>query len=105
MRRPLSEIFKEMGCLLLTDPERIPSSEAAHASLLFAHAAWERATRPTTPGPDYRPLLQQFEASNPGLWSELKSTDAEALVAQLTAYKQARYPDGPPANRRVRHAR
>jgi hypothetical protein len=93
MRRPLSEIVKEVGCLLLTDPERVPSSEAAHASLLFAHTAWERATRPKAPGPDYRPLLRQFEASNPDLWTELKSADAEALIAELTAYKQARYPN------------
>ena len=93
MRRPLSEIIKEMSCLLLTDPARVPSSEAAHASLLFAHTAWERATRPKIPGPDYRPLLRQFEASNPALWNELKSADAEALVAELTAYKQAHYSD------------
>jgi hypothetical protein len=91
MRRPLSEIIKEMACTLLTDPGSVPSSEAAHVSLLLAHAAWERATRPRTRGPDYHPLLRQFESSNPNLWSELKSADAEALVVELTAYKQAHY--------------
>jgi len=93
MRRPLSEIIKEMASTLLTDPERVPSGEAAHASLLFAHAAWDRATRPTARAPDYQPLLQQFQASNPTLWSELKSSDTEALVVQLIAYKHAHYPD------------
>jgi hypothetical protein len=69
------------------------SSEAAHASLLFAYAAWDRATRPRTRGPDYHPLLRQFDSSNPNLWSELKSADAEALMVELIAYKQAHYPN------------
>ena len=93
MRRPLSEIIKEMAGTVLSDPEAVPSGEAAHASLLFAHVAWNRATGPKAPGPDYYPLLRQFEASNPGLWSELTSSDAEALVAELTTYKQAHYPN------------
>ena len=93
MRRPLSEIIKEMACIVLTNPAAEPSSEAAHAPLLFAHAAWERATRPTARLPDYHPLLRQFQASNPALWSELKSADAEALVTELMAYKRAHYSD------------
>ena len=44
-RKKMSEIIKEMACTVMADPERVPSSEAAHASLLFAHTAWERATR------------------------------------------------------------
>jgi hypothetical protein len=67
MRRPLSEIIKEMACTVLTDPERVPSSEAAHASLLFAHTAWDRATRGNERGPDYLRVLRQFETSNPNL--------------------------------------
>ena len=38
-------------------------------------------------------MLREFEASNPRLWDELKSSDAEALVTQLAAYKQAHYPN------------
>lgn len=93
MRRPLSEIIKEMACTVLANPASVPSGEAAHATLLFAHAAWERATRPTASLPDYHLLLRQFHASNPALWSELKSADAEALATELIAYKQAHYPD------------
>jgi hypothetical protein len=35
MRRPLSEIIKEMSCAVLSQPEAEPSSEAAQAALLF----------------------------------------------------------------------
>jgi hypothetical protein len=93
MRRPLSEIIKEMACLVLTDPERVPSSEAAHATLLFAHTAWDRATRRNGRGPDYRSVLRQFEASNPNLWNELKSSDCESLITSLVTYKRTHYPD------------
>ena len=93
MRRPLSAIIKEMSLTVLCEPDLVPSSEAAHAALLFAHVAWNRATDLKTPSPDYRSLVRQFEASNPGLWNELKSSDAEALVTRLTAYKQAHYPN------------
>lgn len=93
MRRPLSAIIKEMACTLLANPAGVPSGEAAHTSLLFAHAAWERATRPTASLPDYHPMLRLFHASNPAMWSEFKSSDAEALVMELIAYKQAHYPD------------
>lgn len=92
MRRPLSQIIKEMACTVLANPTSVPSGEAAHATLLFAHAAWERATRPTSPLPDYRPVLQQFHTSNPALWSELKCSDAETLITELIAYKLEHYP-------------
>ena len=81
-----------MASTVLKDPERVPSSEAAHASLLFAHTAWDRATRQDAGGPDYHPVLRQFEASNPDLWSELTSSDSEALVAKLITYKRTHYP-------------
>jgi hypothetical protein len=93
MRRPLSEIIKEMACVVLNDPGGVPSTEAAHAALLFAHQAWERARRWNARDADYRPVLRQLEASNPNLWDELKSTDSETVIATLAAYKQARYPD------------
>ena len=92
MRRPLSAIIKEMSLTVLCEPDLVPSSEAAHAALLFAHIAWNRATDLKARSPDYRSLLRQFEASNPALWNELKSSDPEALVAGLTAYKQVHHP-------------
>lgn len=93
MKRPLSEIIREMACTVLSEPEAEPSSEAAHATLLFAHVAWNRAAAFGAPDPDYRPMLQEFEASNPRLWDELTSSDPEALVTELTAYKQAHHPN------------
>lgn len=91
IRRPLSAIIKEMAQILLIHPERVPSSEAMHASLLFAHAAWARATSPKGPPFDYRRILRRFQASNPGFWSELKSLDTEALVRELVGYKHAHF--------------
>jgi len=93
IRRALSEIIKEMSCSVLTQPEAVPSSEAAHAALLFAHVAWNRAEAFSAPAVDYRPMLRAFEMSNRHLWNELKSSDAESLIAELVAYKQAYYPN------------
>jgi hypothetical protein len=91
MRRKLSEIIKEMACVVLKDPARQPSAEAASAALLIAHLAWNRAI---DAGPSRVPseLLRQFEASNRLLWQELKSDNPEALISELVAYKQLYYP-------------
>jgi hypothetical protein len=83
----------EMSCTVLSQPEAVPSSEAAHAALLFAHVAWNRAAAPGERGPDYRPMLREFEVSNQHLWKELKSSDAEALITELVAYKQGHHPN------------
>ena len=91
MRRPLSAIMKDMAFTILRRPEAVPSSEAAHAALLLAHLAWNR--RVDTRMPDYRPMLGDFEASNPNLWAELISTDPEALITQLAAYRERHHPD------------
>ena len=90
--RKLSQIIKEMACSVLRHPESVPSSEAAHAALLFAHVAWNRAAAVGPPDFDYPKVLREFEASNRLLWAELKSTDVEALIAELVSYKQAHYP-------------
>jgi hypothetical protein len=82
-----------MASTVLTDPEGVPSGEAAHASLLLAHVAWERAARPSTRRPDYHPVLRQFEASNPNMWQELKSSDSETLIGSLITYKRIHYPN------------
>jgi hypothetical protein len=38
----MSDIFKEMALTLFRVPKAIPSSEAAHATLLLTHVAWNR---------------------------------------------------------------
>ena len=43
MAGKMSQIMKSMAETLLGHPERIPSSEAAHAALLFASVGWNRA--------------------------------------------------------------
>lgn len=91
MTRPLSAIIKEMASTILRRPEAPPSSEAAHAALLLAHIAWNR--RNDTQTPDYRPMLGEFEASNPSLWDELKSTDPDELIAELAAYRERHHRD------------
>jgi len=91
MTRALSDILKEMACTVLAQPEAEPSSEAPHAALLFAHVAWNRAVASEAPGVDYRFVLRQFEVSNPRLWNELRSSDAEALITELVAYKRAHH--------------
>ena len=93
MRRPLSEIIKEMSCSVLTQPGAVPVSEAAHAALLLAHVAWNRAEALVLAGADYRSMLGEFERSNRHLWDELKSSDAESLIAELVEYKQVYYPN------------
>ena len=88
-KRPLSAIIKEMAVAALRQPKAAPSSEAAHAALLFAHVAWNQAGPVGAPGADYRPMLRDFEASNPRLWNELKSSDAEAQGDTMRAWQVA----------------
>ncbi|MDP9350235.1 MAG: hypothetical protein M3P51_01630, partial [Chloroflexota bacterium] len=89
--RKLSELLKQMAQSILTDPEGEPSAEAAHAALLLAHVAWNRSVE--GPGFDYQPILREFEQSDPRLWRELTSPDAEALIEQLAQYKQQHAPE------------
>lgn len=89
--RKLSEIIKEMACVVLKDAVREPSSEAAHAALLIAHVAWNRANGTATGRLAYADVLQAFENSNPGFWSELRSSDPEGLIAELVTYKEQHY--------------
>lgn len=91
MTRPLSAIIKEMAFTILRRPEAPPSSEAAHAALLLAHIAWNRRSDSQTL--DYRPMLREFEASNPNLWDGLKSTDPDELIAELAAYRARHHRD------------
>jgi hypothetical protein len=85
----MSEIMKELALMGFRDPQAVPSSEAAHAALLFAQVAWTRAL-----GHDmqaYRELLKVFLRSNPNLWSELRSRDAESLIKIMRQAKEQRY--------------
>src|SRR6267378_276982 len=67
----LSEVIKRIAENMLSKPSRLPSSEAAHAALLFAHAGWNRALGHPLDG--YERALATFETERPHLWRELKS--------------------------------
>ena len=71
-------------------PLGIPTSEAAHTALLLAQVAWNRSL-----GHDiqtYRELLKVFLRSNPNLWSEFRSRDAETLIEMIRQAKEKLYP-------------
>jgi len=95
VQRKMSEIMKELALMSFRDPQAVPSSEAAHAALLFAQVAWNRALGlDMTP---YKELLKVFLRSNPNLWAELRSRDAETLIEEMRQAREQRYP----ADRRV----
>lgn len=85
----MSAIMKELALMGFRDPQAIPSSEAAHAALLFAQVAWNRALGHDSQA--YRELLKVFLRSNPDLWSELRSSDAESLIEIMRQAKEQRY--------------
>ena len=89
----MSEIFKEMAMIILKDPKAIPSSEAAHACLLFSHVAWNRAVGEEFSDSECRAVLKKFEKSRPTLWEELRTRDWKLMVDQLVAYKKEHYPE------------
>ena len=91
----MSEIMKELALMSFRNPQAIPSSEAAHAALLLAQVAWNRTLGHDTEA--YKELLKAFLRSNPNLWSELRSRDAEALIETMRQAKEQRYS----ADRRV----
>jgi len=86
----MSGIIKELAFLSLRNSHAIPSSEAAHAALLFAQVAWNRELGHDMP--DYRELLNVFLRSNPNLWSELRSRDTEEMIEIMRKAKKQRYP-------------
>jgi hypothetical protein len=75
----LSEVIKRIAENMLSKRSRLPSSEAAHAALLFAHAGWNRVLGHPLDG--YERALAAFETERPSLWRELKSRSAEDLIA------------------------
>jgi hypothetical protein len=85
----MSEIMKELALRCFRNPEAVPSSEAAHAALLFAHVAWNRTLGLDTQ--DYKGVLKAFLRSNPNLWSEFRSPNAETLIEMLRQAKEERF--------------
>jgi hypothetical protein len=91
--RKMSEILKEMSEHLLRDPGGVPSSEAAHVALLFAHVAWNEGVGLDHAREGCRSVWETIEADNPELWNEFKSNDIDAMIDELVRYKEDRYPD------------
>jgi len=87
----MSEVLVRAAKLSLRDQESPPSAEAAHAALLLAHAGWNRALGYGARG--YDVLLDKFVESRPELWSELRSSDPQVLVAAAAEAKVRLYPD------------
>ncbi len=93
MIKKMSEIMLEMAKTLLKDPID-PSNEAAHAALLFAHVAWNKANG--IKGNSYRwykKVLKEFEYSNIDLWDEFKVIVHGKIIKSLVAYKNEYYPE------------
>jgi hypothetical protein len=91
--RKLSGIMKEMAQLLLRQPQKVPSSEAAHVALLFANVAWNESIGIDYPRDHYRKVWEAIEAENPAFWNEFKSNDINAMIDELAQYKKTHYPD------------
>ncbi len=91
--RKLSEIMKEMSESLLRNPGGVPSPEAAHVALLFAHVAWNESVGLDHTRDGYRNVWETIEAENPALWNEFKSNDINAMIDGLVRYKTAHYPN------------
>jgi hypothetical protein len=90
----MSTVILGLAEKVLAQPAERTSSEGAAAALLLAHVAWNRAVDPL--GGDqvgyYRKVLAALKAENPKCLRELKSTDCEALIQELTKLKLALYP-------------
>jgi len=90
MFRPkMSDIMKDLAQMAFSDIRAIPSSEAMHAALLFAHVAWNRSLGKDQP--KYKDVLSIFLQSNPDMWSELRSRNPEALIKIMAKEKEKRY--------------
>jgi hypothetical protein len=91
--RKLSEIMKEMSEILLRNPRRVPSSEAAHVALFYANVAWNESVGIDGARESYRNVWETIEAENPALWNEFKSNDINAMIDELVLYKKTNFPD------------
>jgi len=91
--KKLSAIMLKMARTLLRRPSGEPSAEAAHAALLFAHVAWNKALGNTDALKSYTVILAEFEDSNPAFWNEFKQTDHGVIIQSLVALKEQRHPN------------
>jgi hypothetical protein len=91
VQKKMSDIMKELAISCLKNPNRIPSSEAAHVSLLLAQVAWNRSLKQKMS--DYKKMLKVFLRLNPRLWKELKSNKPEKMIHRLQKIKVERYPE------------
>jgi hypothetical protein len=89
----MSEIMKELSETLLSNPHNVPSTEAAHVALFFAHMAWNECVGLDVDRDGWSHVWKTIEADNPELWNELKSNDIDAMIDELVEYKKTHYPD------------
>ncbi len=89
----LSKIVLEMALTLLKKPKNPPSSEAAHAALLFVHVAWNKSLGDSGFLSQYKSILSMFEKDNPSLWDEFNTTNHIDNINWLVNYKQKYYSD------------
>jgi len=89
-RPKMSEALKRLAQMNLRNPNTVPSSEAAHAALLFAHVGWNAALGHDVDG--YQKILRRFIDSRPQLWFELQSSDPQVLIDAARQAKLRLYP-------------
>jgi len=85
----MSAVMLELAQSAFISPKTPPTSEAAHAALLFAQIAWNLTLGHQTEG--YQELLNVFFRSNPKFWTELRSNDPETLIETIREIKERRY--------------
>ena len=94
MMKKLSAILIDLAGRVLAQPVDKTSDGGAHAALLLAQVAWNRAIdreEADTRG-GYLDLLARFERDNPKTRAELKSYDCEELIEELIQVKRQQYP-------------
>jgi hypothetical protein len=86
----LSTVILRIAQNMFLNPNHPPSSEAAHAALLLAHAGWNRSLGHPLGG--YDRVLAAFQKERPSFWDELKSRSAEALIIAAEMEKRRLWP-------------
>jgi len=93
MKNKLSEIVLQLALTILKDPQEPPSSEVAHAALLFVHIAWNRSLGDSSAFSNYEKILEQFEKSNPLFWDEFQEKTALKIINRLIDQKNRQFFD------------
>ena len=91
--RKMSDVLKEMSEVLMSNPHKPPTSEAAHVALFFANVAWNECVGLGHAREGCRNVWEEIEADNPTLWNEFKSNDIDGMIDELVQYKQEHFPD------------